>query len=82
MIERKYENELRRFNDELRDFESRLRSNFSRKLEKNLRRVQDSKVIQTVSQFCDFQRLMQLMAKGLRTHFQMDSSDFLSILED
>jgi len=25
---------------------------------------------------------MALMAKGLRTHFQMDTSDFLSILED
>jgi len=25
---------------------------------------------------------MSLMGKGLRTHFQMDTSDFLSILED
>ena len=47
-----------------------------------MKRVHDSKVLITVNQFCDFQRLMSLMSKGLRTHFQMDSSDFLSILED
>lgn len=82
LLERKYDSELRRFTEELKDFEQRLRSNFSRKLEKNLKRVQDSKVIQTVKQFCDFQRLMSLMATGLRTHFQMDTSDFLGILED
>ena len=69
LLERKYDSELKRFNEELREFEQRLRQTFARKLEKNLKRVQDSKVIQTVNQFCDFQRLMSLMSKGLRTHF-------------
>ena len=69
LLERKYDSELKRFNEELREFETRLRQTFSRKLEKNLKRVQDSKVIQTVGQFCDFQKLMSMMAKGLRTQF-------------
>ena len=62
----------------------RLKATFSRKLEKNLKRVQDSIVnnMHSVAKFCEFQKLMALMGKGLRTHFQMDSSDFLSILED
>ena len=69
LLERKYDSELKRFTEELREFEARLRQTFARKLEKNLKRVQDSKVIQTVGQFCDFQKLMSLMAKGLKTNF-------------
>lgn len=76
LLERKYDAELKRYSQELREFETRLKATFARKLEKNLKRVQDSKVIHTVAKFCDFQKLMSLMGKGLRTHFQMDTSDF------
>ena len=45
LLERKYDSELRRFTEELKDFEQRGRQSYARKLEKNLKRVQDSKVI-------------------------------------
>ena len=73
---------MKRYTEELRDFEQKLKNMLSRKLEKNLKRVQDSKVIHNVAKFVDYQKLMSLMGKGLRTHFQVETSDFLSILED
>ena len=35
-----------------------------------------------MAKFVDYQKLMVLMGKGLRTHFQVETSDFSSILED
>lgn len=82
ILERKNETELKHIEEELREIESKQRSFFSSKLEKNLQRVHESKLTQTVSQFCDFQSLMAAIAKGLRTHYQMQTLNLTGILED
>ena len=69
LLERKYEQEMKRYKDELASFDQSLKNMLSRKLEKNLKRVQDAKVIHNVAKFVDYQKLMVLMGKGLRTHF-------------
>ena len=52
------------------------------KLEKNLQRVQDSKRITSVVQFCEFQQLMDAIANGLKTNFTFKTMSFVGILED
>ena len=52
------------------------------KLEKNLQRVQDSKRITSVAQFCEFQQLMDAIANGLKTNFTFKTMSFVGILED
>jgi len=82
ILERKYARELSHIEEELREVESKLRIFFMTKLEKNLQRVQDSKRITSVTQFCEFQQLMDVIANGLKTHFQFKTMSFVGILED
>ena len=53
-----------------------------KKLEKNLKYIQESKRITSASQFCQFQQLMEIIAVGLRTNFAFKTMSFMGILED
>lgn len=64
------------------EVESKLKIFFMSKLEKNLQRVQDSKRITSVTQFCEFQQLMEAVANGLKTNFAFKTMSFVGILED